>query len=131
MGRDGLSLEPPMTEQARSASGLGSVPPTPRKVQQDPRPRQMQDLDRRLIKDEIRPGLSQVQELLQLGTLRMGGAPEDSSEDDHGIWRAKVNRQDDRWNMLALEYAMLASTGTCGITCPKAIEPFGGNGRLA
>lgn len=51
--------------------------------------------------------LARVEDLLLLGTSMGGARPKTVVEDDAGLWLAKFNRQDDRWNMARVEHAML------------------------
>src|SRR5215470_7495860 len=51
----------------------------------------------------------------------MGGArPKAVVEDDQGLWIAKFNRLDDRWNYARIEHAMLALARTCGVTTAES-----------
>ena len=51
-----------------------------------------------------------------LGGTSMGGArPKAVVEDDEGLWVAKFNRADDRWNYARIERAMLQLAKECGI----------------
>lgn len=46
----------------------------------------------------------------------MGGArPKTVAQDDEGLWRAKFNHPDDRWNNARVEHAMLRLARKCGI----------------
>ena len=58
----------------------------------------------------------QVQELLLLGTSMGGARPKAVVEDDEGLWVAKFNRPDDRWNHVRVEHAMLELAIRCGIS---------------
>jgi serine/threonine-protein kinase HipA len=47
----------------------------------------------------------------------MGGArPKATVEDSDGLWIAKFNRLDDRWNNARVEHAMLVLARSCGLT---------------
>jgi serine/threonine-protein kinase HipA len=62
----------------------------------------------------------------------MGGArPKTVVQDDHGLWLAKFNRPDDRWNYARLEQAMLRLARQCGINVSESrIETVGGKDVL-
>ena len=62
----------------------------------------------------------------------MGGArPKAVVQDDQGLWMAKFNRSDDRWNYARVEYAMLRLARLCGINVPEnRIEAVGGKDVL-
>lgn len=60
------------------------------------------------------PDAQQAQELL--GATSMGGArPKAVVEDDEGLWIAKFNRADDKWDYAKIERAMLLLANECGI----------------
>jgi serine/threonine-protein kinase HipA len=59
--------------------------------------------------------LSQVEDLLLLGTSMGGARPKTVVEDDGKLWIAKLNRQDDPWNHARVERAMLALARECGL----------------
>jgi serine/threonine-protein kinase HipA len=47
----------------------------------------------------------------------MGGArPKAVVENGDGLWVAKFNRPDDRWNSARAEHAMLTLARACGLT---------------
>ena len=58
----------------------------------------------------------QVEELLLLGTSMGGARPKAVVEDRDGLWIAKFNRPDDRWNNARVEHAMLVLGRNCGLT---------------
>ena len=98
--------------------GLGQEPPAPRRAFN-----RTMDLERlqaiadAIIKDEDLlddPDAQQIYELL--GGTSMGGArPKTVVEDNNGLWIAKFNRADDRWNHARIEHAMLVLARTCGV----------------
>jgi serine/threonine-protein kinase HipA len=61
-----------------------------------------------------------VQELLLIGTAMGGARPKAVVEDDKGLWIAKFNRNDDRWNYAQVEHAMLVLARKCGIRTAKS-----------
>ena len=58
----------------------------------------------------------QVEDLLLLGTSMGGARPKAVVEDGDGLWIAKFNRPDDRWNHARVEHAMLVLGRNCGLT---------------
>jgi serine/threonine-protein kinase HipA len=62
----------------------------------------------------------------------MGGArPKAVVADDDGLWIAKFNRPDDRWDNTRVEHAMLRLARQCGIsTAESRIETVGGKDVL-
>ena len=57
----------------------------------------------------------QVQDLLLAGTSMGGARPKAVVEDRNGLWIAKFNRPDDRWNYARVERAMLQLGRECGL----------------
>ncbi|MGB5706554.1 MAG: HipA domain-containing protein [Arenicellales bacterium] len=65
------------------------------------------------------PDAEQAHELL--GGTSMGGArPKAVVEDDDGLWIAKFNRADDKWNYAKIERAMLMLARECGIQAAES-----------
>ncbi|HEY2381129.1 MAG TPA: HipA domain-containing protein [Terriglobia bacterium] len=114
--------------------GLNVTPPAARrKFNQTLDLEKLQALADALIKDEIPddPDVPQVQELLLLGTSMGGARPKAVVEDADGLWLAKFNRSDDRWNNTRVEYAMLRLARECGIaTADTRIETVAGRDVL-
>lgn len=127
-------LESPDDRAGALGFGLGSVPPAPmRKFNQTLDLGKLQDLADALVKDEIPsdPAAPQVQELLLLGTSMGGARPKAVIQDDQGLWMAKFNRFDDRWNYARVEFAMLRLARQCGINVPESrVETVGGKDIL-
>jgi serine/threonine-protein kinase HipA len=134
LGEMDYLLESPDDRAGALGFGLGSVPPAPqKKFNKTLDLAKLQDLADALIKDEIPsdPASPQVQELLLLGTSMGGARPKTVVQDDHGLWMAKFNRQDDRWNYARVEYAMLRLARQCGINVLESrIEAVGGKDVL-
>ncbi|OGQ13336.1 MAG: phosphatidylinositol kinase [Deltaproteobacteria bacterium RBG_16_71_12] len=63
---------------------------------------------------------SQVQELLLVGTSMGGARPKAVVEDDEGLWLAKFNRADDKWNNARVEHSMLVLARDCGLTTAES-----------
>jgi len=103
--------------------GLNRLPPAPlRKYNQTLDLAKLQDLADALLKDEIPndPNASQVQDLLLLGTSLGGARPKAVVQDEDGLWIAKFNRPDDRWNNTRVEHAMLRLARECGISTAES-----------
>jgi serine/threonine-protein kinase HipA len=65
--------------------------------------------------DENDPVVSQIQDLMLIGTAMGGARPKAVVEDDDGLWLAKFNRTDDTWNNARVEHAMLKLGKLCGL----------------
>jgi serine/threonine-protein kinase HipA len=99
--------------------GLGQNPPAPKR-----RFNKTLDLEKLLaladaiIADEDvpeSPETDQVEDLMLIGTSMGGARPKAVVEDDDGLWIAKFNRPDDKWNHARVEHAMLVLARACGI----------------
>jgi serine/threonine-protein kinase HipA len=127
-------LESPDDRAGALGFGLGNVPPAPlRKFNKTLDLAKLQKLADALVKDEIPsdPAAPQVQELLLLGTSMGGARPKAVVQDEEGLWMAKFNRPDDRWNYARVEYATLRLARQCGInTSESRIETVGGKDVL-
>jgi serine/threonine-protein kinase HipA len=114
--------------------GLNNVPPAAlRKFNQTIDLVKLLELAEALVKDEIPndPAAPQLQELLLLGTSMGGARPKVVVQDDEGLWVAKFNRPDDRWNNTRVEHAMLRLARKCGINAAESrIETVGGKDVL-
>ncbi len=108
------------------ALGFGLGPTPPASARQRNRTidlARLQEIADRLVADESRPSgvdAAHVEELLLLGTSMGGARPKAVVEDDGGLWLAKFNRADDRWNMARVEHAMLALAKACGLTVAQS-----------
>lgn len=92
----------------------------------------LQELADALARDELPddPDSQQVQDMLLLGTS-MGGARPKALVQDDGLWIAKFNRPDDRWNNARVEHAMLRLARACGLTTAESrVETIGGRDVL-
>jgi serine/threonine-protein kinase HipA len=114
--------------------GLNQVPPAPlRKFNQTLDLEKLQNLAEALIKDELPndPAAPQVQDLLLLGTSMGGARPKAVVEDQNGLWIAKFNKPDDRWNNTRVEHAMLRLARECGISVAESrMDTVGGRDVL-
>jgi serine/threonine-protein kinase HipA len=97
--------------------GLGASPPPPlRKYNQTLELEHLQSLaDAILSGGSNGPVGAQLEELLLVGTSMGGARPKTVVEDVDGLWLAKFNRPDDKWNNARVEHAMLALATECGV----------------
>lgn len=73
----------------------------------------------------------QAEDLLLLGTSMGGARPKAVVEDPDGLWLAKFNRLDDRWNVARVEHAMLTLGRRCGLaTAESRLTDIGGRDAL-
>jgi serine/threonine-protein kinase HipA len=103
--------------------GLGQTPPAPmRRFNRTLDLEKLQTLADAVIGDPPPPpgadpaGLAQTEELLLVGTSMGGARPKAVVEDSDGLWLAKFNRPDDKWNAARVEHAMLTLARACGLT---------------
>lgn len=99
--------------------GLNPIPPAT-----SPGLNQIIDLDRlqriamAVINEEPLPEETNkelVHDLMLIGTSMGGARPKTVVEDDVGLWMAKFNRDDDKWNHARVEHAMLMLARSCGL----------------
>ncbi|UFZ03166.1 type II toxin-antitoxin system HipA family toxin [Bradyrhizobium ontarionense] len=98
--------------------GLGQQPPAPRrKFNKTIELAKLQDISEALMREEDikTEEAAQVQDLMLIGTSMGGARPKAVVEDTDGLWIAKFNRPDDRWNNTRVEHAMLELAKACGI----------------
>ncbi len=73
----------------------------------------------------------QVEDLMLIGTSMGGARPKTVVEDADGLWLAKFNRGDDKWNHARVEHAMLRLASACGVrTARSRIEHVAGRDVL-
>ena len=105
--------------------GLNQEPPAPkRSFNQTLDLAKLQRLADAIIADEdVSPGpeAEQVEDLMLIGTSMGGARPKAVVEDDDGLWIAKFNRPDDRWNDARVEHAMLVLARACGIQSAESM----------
>lgn len=87
----------------------------------------LQELADLIVADELpdsatadRADLTQVQDLLLIGTAMGGARPKAVVEDAEALWIAKFNRRDDRWNHARVEHAMLSLAHECGLSVSQS-----------
>ena len=107
---------------ALSFSATRELPPPMTRFNRTLDLRRLQRVADALLRDEVKGDSAepQVEELLLLGTSMGGARPKAVVEDEEGLWLAKFNRDDDRWNMARVEAAMLRLARACGITTPDS-----------
>ena len=115
--------------------GLGPEPPAPRReFNRTLELGRLQAIADAIIRDqEIPPGgtAGQVDDLMLMGTSMGGARPKAVIEDEHGLWVAKFNRLDDRWNHARVEHAMLTLAQECGIAAAQSkVVDVGGRDLL-
>jgi serine/threonine-protein kinase HipA len=79
---------------------------------------QLQEIADAIVRDEDVDETAeheQIEKILLLGTSMGGARPKAVVEDDDGLWLAKFNRTDDRWNQARVEHAMLLLGRECGL----------------
>jgi len=134
LGEMDYLLESPDDRAGALGFGLSQVPPAPlRKFNKTIDLEKLQGLAEALMKDEIPddPEAQQVQDLLLLGTSMGGARPKAVVQDEDGLWIAKFNRPDDRWNNTRVEHAMLRLARQCGINVAESrIENVAGRDVL-
>ena len=100
--------------------GLGKTPPAPRrKFNQTLDLEKLQAIANAIIKDEeLATGAAaeQIEELMLIGTSMGGARPKAIIESEDGLWLAKFNRPDDKWNSARVEHAMLVLARNCGLS---------------
>jgi serine/threonine-protein kinase HipA len=99
--------------------GLNATPPAPKRTfNQTLDLAKLQEIADIIVRDEELPVCgAEVQALdLMLAGTSMGGArPKAVVEDSDGLWLAKFNRPDDKWNAARVEHAMLLLARQCGL----------------
>jgi serine/threonine-protein kinase HipA len=114
--------------------GLNQQPPAPRrKFNKTIELAKLQEIAAALmLEEDVRTEeAAQVQDLMLIGTSMGGARPKAVVEDGEGLWIAKFNRPDDRWNNTRVERAMLELAKTCGISVATSrVETIGGKDVL-
>jgi serine/threonine-protein kinase HipA len=117
-------LESPDDRAGALSFGLGQQPPAPRrKFNQTILLAKLQAKADAIVNDEEPPAdpeVTQAGELLLEGTSMGGARPKAVVENDEGLWIAKFNRSDDRWNYARIEQAMLVLARACGLTTAES-----------
>jgi len=117
-------LESPDDRAGALSFGLSHQPPAPRrKFNQTILLAKLQAKADAIVNDEELPAdpeVTQAGELLLEGTSMGGARPKAVVENDEGLWIAKFNRSDDRWNYARIEHAMLVLARACGLTTAES-----------
>jgi len=104
--------------------GLGKTPPAPRrKFNQTLDLENLQMIADAIVKDEAFPAnaaAEQIEELMLIGTSMGGARPKAIIESEDGLWLAKFNRPDDKWNSARVEHAMLVLARNCGLSTAQS-----------
>lgn len=119
------------------ALGFGTntePPPARRKFNRTLDLETLQEFADAIVADEElpqHPDAGQVAELMLEGTSMGGARPKAVVEDNHGLWIAKFNRPDDKWNHARVEHAMLTLARACGVrTAESTIVAVGDRDAL-
>jgi serine/threonine-protein kinase HipA len=115
--------------------GLGPKPPAPkREFNQTINLAKLQAIADAIVNDEELPASTeneQAEDLLLVGTSMGGARPKAVVEDSEGLWVAKFNRPDDRWNSARAEHAMLTLARACELAAAESrVVPIGGRDVL-
>ncbi len=130
LGEIDYLLESPDDRAGALGFGLGPKPPAPkRKFNKTLDLAKLIRLADAIIADEDVPDgpeAGQVEDLMLLGTSMGGARPKAVVEDGDGLWIAKFNRPDDKWNYARVEHAMLELARACGLNSAQSrIETVG------
>jgi serine/threonine-protein kinase HipA len=116
-------LESPDDRAGALGFGLGPQPPAPaRKFNRTLDLEKLQAAADAVIADDAPAGAdaAQVETLLLLGTSMGGARPKAVVEDQAGLWVAKFNKPQDRWNHARVEHAMLVLARRAGIVTAES-----------
>jgi serine/threonine-protein kinase HipA len=117
-------LESPDDRAGALSFGLGQKPPAPkRKFNRTIVLAKLQAIADAIVNDEELPAdpeVTQAGELLLEGTSMGGARPKAVVEDDEGLWIAKFNRSDDKWNYARIERALLVLARACGLATAES-----------
>jgi len=104
--------------------GLNQVPPSPKRdFNQTLNLSTLQAVADAIINEEDLPvsaGQTQIEDLMLIGTSMGGARPKAVVEDTDGLWIAKFNRPDDKWNQARIEHAMLTLAQQCGLNVAQS-----------
>lgn len=104
--------------------GLNQKPPSPHwKFNKTIDIEKLQEIADAIVHDEQEISNSintQLKELMLIGTSMGGARPKAVIEDKEGLWIAKFNRFDDKYNQARVEHAMLMLAKQCGLTVAES-----------
>jgi serine/threonine-protein kinase HipA len=124
LGEIDYLLESPDDRAGALGFGLGQEPPAARRTFNKTLDLvKLQSLADDIVRGDISEkdlDAAQIQDLMLVGTSMGGARPKAVVEDDDGLWVAKFNRPDDRWNYPKVEHAMLLLAKSCGISAAES-----------
>ena len=127
-------LESPDDRAGALGFGPGREPPAPRRdFNKTLALAKLQAIADKVVRGEIGgqgAEAAQMRDLMLIGTSMGGARPKAVVEDDTGLWVAKFNRADDRWNYATVEHAMLLLAKKCGIDSAESRTIKIGNGDV-
>jgi serine/threonine-protein kinase HipA len=128
-------LESPDDRAGAVGFGRGAVPPAPlRRFNRTLDLTHLAALADRLVRDLPSPGDSAaglVEDLMLIGTSMGGARPKTVVEDESGLWLAKFNRHDDRWNIARVEHGLLTLARLVGLRSAESrVEAIAGGDVL-
>jgi len=117
-------LDSPDDRAGSLGFGLNREPPAPRRnFNRTVNLERLQTLADAILADEDLPegpDVQRAQDLMLAGTSMGGARPKAVVEDDVGLWIAKFNRPDDKWNHARVERAMLMLARDCDLQVPES-----------
>lgn len=135
LGEIDYLLESPDDRAGALGFGLGQEPPAPvRSFNQTIALPRLQAIADALADEEGYDHdaiAAQISDLMLVGTSMGGARPKAVVEDEQGLWLAKFNRADDRWNSARVEHAMLRLGRACGLAVAESkVVPVAGRDVL-
>jgi len=117
-------LQSPDDRAGALGFGLNVTPPAPKRTfNQTLDLVKLQEIADSIVRDKIlSPSSIEVQalDLMLVGTSMGGARPKAVVEDPSGLWIAKFNCPDDKWNVARVEHAMLQLARSCGIQAAES-----------
>ena len=115
--------------------GLNQIPPSPKRLfNQTLELGKLQQVADAILREEELPAIedhAQIQDLMLIGTSMGGARPKAVVENAEGLWIAKFNCPDDKWNQACVEHSMLVLARACGLTAAASkIVDIGGRDVL-
>lgn len=128
-------LETPDDRAGALCFGQNTEPPAPKRgFNPTMELEKLQTFADKIIADKTLPegpDAAQAQDLMNGGTSMGGARPKAVVEDQDGLWIAKFNRPDDKWNHARVERAILELARACGIhTAKSKLKSFGDRDTL-
>ena len=115
--------------------GLQQTPPAPKRMfNQTLDLTRLQEIADAILREEDLPATAshaQIQDLMLLGTSMGGARPKAVVENEQGLWIAKFNRFDDKWDQARVEHVMLILARQCGLAAAESkLADIGGKNIL-